>query len=386
MNPQDTTLLWELAEAAVAGTLSPAQKETLQARLAGDAAFAAEFTQAQILLHTFAQQRETAQMRSKLQRLHSRFKVGAAAPPANAPLPGTHTTGTGTKPFFRRVIPLLTSWRTAAIAASAALLLSITSLLSTTSHNGGSRAQYRQLSREIAAVKRSQNQLIDNQNKLISSVNAERKVAPAEAVKLSGTGFALNNAGYLVTAYHVAQDADSIYIQTSKGDYYKATLIAFNPQSDVAVLRVDDRSFRFALGGEVPYSFSPHKSGIGARIYTLGFPQDEVVYSEGYVSAYNGYRGDSSQYRLSLPAEPGASGAPVLDAQGVVLGIVAGEQSEAAGATYAVSSKELLRLLKSLPKDRQPALPAGNKLGSLSREQQLEKLQAFTCIIRVYKP
>ncbi len=380
MKEQDISKIWELAEALSAGTLAPAEKEALQAHLAGDEAFAVEFAQAQTLLHAFAQQRETAQMRSKLSRLHSKLKVGAVAPPAN---PASESQN---KPLFRRVMPFLTSWRTAAVAASVALLLSITSLLSTTSVSGGSRAQYRQLSREIAAVKRSQSQLIDNQNKLISSVNADRKPAPAQAVKLSGTGFALNNAGYLVTAYHVAQDADSIYIQTSKGDYYKATLIAFNPQADVAVLRVDDRSFRFAPGGEVPYSFSPRKSGLGAPIYTLGFPQDEVVYSEGYVSAYNGYRGDSSQYRLSLPAEPGASGAPVLDAQGIVLGIVAGEQGEAAGATYAVSSKELLRLLKSLPKDRQPALPAGNKLGGMSREQQLEKLQAFTCIVRVYKP
>ncbi len=380
MKEQDIAKIWELAEALTAGTLSPAEKEALQARLAGDEAFATEFAQAQTLVHTFAQQRETAQMRSKLSRLHAKLKVGAVAPPANP------TSESKKEPLFRRVMPFLTSWRTAAVAASVALLLSITSLLSTTSVSGGSRAQYRQLSREIAAVKRSQSQLIDNQNKLISSVNADRKLAPAQAVKLSGTGFALNNAGYLVTAYHVAQDADSIYIQTSKGDYYKATLIAFNPQADVAVLRVDDRSFRFAPGSEVPYSFSPRKSGLGAPIYTLGFPQDEVVYSEGYVSAYNGYRGDSSQYRLSLPAEPGASGAPVLDAHGVVLGIVAGEQSEAASATYAVSSKELLRLLKSLPKDRQPALPAGNKLDGMSREQQLEKLQAFTCIVRVYKP
>jgi S1-C subfamily serine protease len=380
MSEQDTYKIWELAEAMAAGSLFPAEKKALEARLAGDEVFAAEFAQAQTLLSTFEQQRQTTQMRSKLSRLHNKLKVGTTAPPVTTP-PELNS-----KPLFRRVLPLLANWRTAAVAASAALLLSITSLLSSTSIKGGSRAQYRQLSREIAAVKRSQSQLIDNQNKLISSVKAARKAALTEAVKLSGTGFAINNAGYVVTAYHVAQDADSVYIQTSKGDYYKATLIAFNPQSDVAVLRVDDRSFRFASVGEVPYSFSPRKSGIGARIYTLGFPQDEVVYSEGYVSAYNGYRGDSAQYRLSLPAEPGASGAPVLDAQGVVLGIVAGDQSEAAGATYAVSSKELLRLLKSLPKEQQPALPAGNKLGGLSREQQLEKLQAFTCIVRVYKP
>ena len=380
MNEHDRNKIWEWAEAVAANTLSPAEGETLQARLAGDKAFAAEFAQAQSLLQTFAQQRETAQMRSKLTRISNKLKMGTAAPPASTKKEPAE------KPLFRRVLPLLASWRTAAVAASAALLLSITSLLNSASHTGGNRAQYRQLSREIAAVKRSQNQLIDNQNKLISSVNAARKAALTEAVKLSGTGFALNNAGYLVTAYHVAQDADSIYIQTTKGDYYRATLIAFNPQSDVAVLRVDDRSFRFAPGGEVPYSFSPRKSGLGARIYTLGFPQDEVVYSEGYVSAYNGYKGDSAQYRLSLPAEPGASGAPVLDAQGTILGIVAGVQGDASGATYAVSSKELLRLLKSLPKDLRPALPTGNKLGSVSREAQLEKLQAFTCIVRVYKP
>ncbi len=380
MNNSTHDSIWEWAEKHAAGTLTPAQSQELEDRLATDARFEAAFVQAQTLLRTFAEQRESQQMRRKLFQLHHNLKTESASLPA---VPAAKAAG---RPFLRRVVPLLATWRTAAVAASVALLLSVTSLLTATTHNGSSSAQYRQLSREIAAVKRSQNQLITNQNKLLSEVAADRKVALTEAVKVSGTGFALNNAGYLVTAYHVAQDADSLYIQTAKGDYYKATLIAFNPQADVAVLRVDDRAFRFAAG-EVPYSFSPRKSGLGAPIYTLGFPQDEVVYSEGYVSAYNGYRGDSAQYRLSLPAEPGASGAPVLDAQGAVLGIVAGEQQgDATGATYAVSSKELLRLLKSLPKDLQPALPVSSKLGGLGREQQLEKLQPFTCIVRVYKP
>lgn len=358
--------LWDIAEKYVAGTLTDVEKVSLAMKRKEDPAFAQAFDHAAHLLGTMQAKSKTDAFRKTLSEIHT---TAAQAAPHKPQAP-------------RRTLPFKVNWRTVAVAASVAGVISLAGVLS--NNTGSKDARYRQLSREIEAVKRSQNNLVQTQQQLLSEVKSAQHAVPSAPVNATGTAFALNNSGYLITAYHVAQDADSLYIQTRKGENYKASLLAFNPQADVAVLKIEDKSFRFA-GGEIPYTFAPKKSGLGARIFTLGFPQDEVVYSEGYVSAFNGYRGDSAQYRLELPADPGVSGAPILDGSGNVVGIVAGRNNDLTGVTYAVGSPELLRLLRSMPKDIRPSLGTGNHLKGLSREQQLDKLQDYTCIVRVYK-
>ncbi len=359
--------IWEQAERFIAGKMTDAERAALATQKTQDATFARDFDRAKNLLQTMQGKTRTEAFRSTLAQIHK-----AVTQPVKA----------GEKK--RRVIPFMSNWRTAAVAASVAAVISIGSIVGSKTGNKDT-ARYHQLSREIEAVKRSQKNLAQTQKQLISEVKSVKQSAPVAPFNSTGTAFALNHSGYLITAYHVAKDADSLYIQTRKGENYKASLLAFNPQADVAVLKIEDKDFHFA-GGELPYAFATRKSGLGARIYTLGFPQDEVVYSEGYVSAANGYSGDSAQYRLELPSEPGASGAPVVDGAGNVIGIVAGRNNEVGGTTYAIASPELLRLLRSMPKDIRPTLGAStNRLRGLSREQQLDKLQDYTCIVRVYK-
>ena len=91
------------------------------------------------------------------------------------------------------------------------------------------------------------------------------------------------------------------------------------------------------------------------------------------------------QYRLELPASPGQSGAPVLDAKGNIIGIVTGKESGTGGTTYAVGSRAIYDLVNNLPKDQNVRLPKLNKLGKLSREQQIEKLEQYTFSVKVYK-
>lgn len=361
--------LWEIAEKYVSGQMTADEYTALENQKTANVVLAREFDRAVKLLRTMQDKTRTEAFRRTLSGIHT-----TATLPAKTFSPKSS----------RRVLPFRVNWRTVAVAASVAGVISLTGGLLSNKTTNKDAARYRQLSREIEAVKRSQNNLVQAQKQILSEVKSVKHAMPTAPANATGTAFALNNSGYLITAYHVAQDADSLYIQTRKGESYKASLLAFNPQADVAVLKVEDKSFRFA-GGDIPYTFATRKSGLGARIFTLGFPQDEVVYSEGYVSAFNGYRGDSTQYRLELPADPGASGAPILDGSGNVVGIVAGRNNEFSGATYAVASPELLRLLRSMPKEIRPSLSTTNNLKSLSREQQLNKLQDYTCIVKVYK-
>ena len=182
----------------------------------------------------------------------------------------------------------------------------------------------------------------------------------------------------------MTEGADSVYIQSHDGEYHRAFIVAFEPKNDIAILKVDDDDFRFG-NGEVPYTFSKAKANLGSKVYTLGYPEDDIVYNEGYISSKNGFENDSMQYRLELPADPGQSGAPVLDEDGNVLAIVTAKGNQSEGNTYAVGSKALLQLIHSLPKEINLHVPKTNKLGRLSREKQIEKLESYTCSVKVYK-
>lgn len=353
--------IWQLAEAYLNGSLNSTEHAALEQRLATDSAFAAAFQECKGLISSMQRKGARDQFRSMLSDIHSTQQAPAKAAPA-------------------RTISLRTHYfRTGAVAAGVALLTSLGAGFIFQNSNKP-KAAYQQLSNihhEIENLKRGQNQL--NQK-----INNQARRQPAVPSNMSGTGFALTNDGYIATNYHVVANADSLYIQTNSGEYYKAYMTAYDANNDVAILQVEDKNFRFGKG-ELPYSFASSKAGLGSRVYTVGYPNDELVYNEGYVSSRIGLKDDSMQFRLELPSAPGQSGSPVVDAQGSIVAVVTGRQTESESNTYAVSSKALLQLVHTMPKEQDIRLPKASRLNNLSREQQVAKLENYTCIVQVYK-
>jgi serine protease Do len=350
--------IWSLAEAYVAGSLPASEAGALQRRLETDPAFATEFNECTNLLQSLNGSGSQARFKTMLANIHGDMEGNKATP--------------------SRTIPLRTHYlRTAGIAAGIALLTSLTTFWAIQHNNKKIASQYSLLRRDLETYKRSQTQVIN-------SIKNPKTAAPVAEARYTGTGFAISNDGYIVTNYHVTEGADSIYIQNHDGQYLKTNLISFDEKSDVAILKVEDKGFRFAKG-DVPYTFETSKRKLGTRVFTLGFPQDEVVYNQGYISSKNGYNGDSMQYRLQIPANPGQSGAPVVGENGEIVAIITGKESETEGTTYAVNAKAVTDLIHSLPKENNIHLPKTNKLAKLTREQQIEKLEVYTCSIKVYK-
>jgi S1-C subfamily serine protease len=346
--------IWSTAEAFVEGKMSEAALHQLKERLIADPNYNASFRECVDMLRSLARSAQRQQMKDLLSEIGKTQQIPA-----------------------KKSIPLHSHyWRTAAIAAGMAILTSWSTFWIMNNNNKKDVSQYNVLRRELENIKRSQNQLIKD----INTKNSQ----PLSVVKYTGTGFAINNKGFFVTNYHVTEGADSIYIQNHEGDYYKARVVAFEPKTDLAILKVEDDDFKFGAT-DVPYTFSAAKASLGSKVYTLGFPDDEIVYNEGYISAKNGFQNDSMQYRLELPADPGQSGAPVLDAQGNILAIVTAKGQQNEGNTYAENSNALLNLVHSLPKSIALKLPKVNKLKHLSREQQIMKLEYYTCSVKVYK-
>lgn len=346
----------ELAEGYVDGTLPESILNALKDKLSTDAAFAASFADDVNLIRGLKGAGNQMRFRNTLKTIAT-----------NKPVTTTRTISLRT--YY---------WRTAAIAAGMALFTSLTTYWLVQHNNDKIASQYSLLRRDLEKYKHSQNQLISRIN------NKATTNSPAAEVRYTGTGFALSNDGYLITNYHVIDGADSMYIQNREGKYFKANVIGYDQQADIAILKVQDRLFRFGKG-EVPYSLLNTKHKLGTKVYTLGYPEDEVVYNEGYISGINGYNGDSSQYRLDIQAYPGQSGAPILDTRGNVVAMVTGKESGTEGTTYAVSSEALNELIHSLPKGINLRMPKTNKLAHMGLEQQIEKLEYYTCVIKVYK-
>lgn len=137
----------------------------------------------------------------------------------------------------------------------------------------------------------------------------------------SGTGFFVSAAGELLTNHHVIDGCREILIQPGK---LSARIVAKDARNDLALLATGTPSVRFAhlRGGK----------GVrrGDEIVVVGYPlrgtvASGVTITTGVVSALGGIGDDTSKLQISAPVQPGNSGGPLLDRNGLVVGIVHGK-------------------------------------------------------------
>lgn len=273
---------------------------------------------------------------------------------------------------------------TLAVAASVALITTFSTIFFYHSYQQSHQQQeqqYRLLSKEIQAVKSSQRQLLNDFNGRGRGLN----INPAQ---VAGSGFLLTADGYFVTNNHIVRDADSVYVQSAKGEIYKARIVHTDPAHDVAILQLcDDSAFRTLP--PVPYSFDTRSSDLGERVYTLGYPREEIVYGEGYLSSGTGYRGDSTAYQVAIGVNPGNSGGPLLNEKGNVIGMISGKQTTSEGVSFALKTNYLLEALNTIPvealKGQPIRLNRKNTLVDLSRKQQIKRAQDYVYQVKVFK-
>lgn len=272
---------------------------------------------------------------------------------------------------------------TLAVAASVAVVTTFATLFAVWNYRSShqQQEQYRMLRRDVQAIKQSQ-------TKILNGLTARQRALSVNPAQVAGTSFLVSPSGYLVTNNHIVQGADSVYVQDSKGGVYKAKVVYMNRSYDLAILQIRDDS-TFKAPSSIPYSFDPRPSELGERVFTLGFPRDEVVYGEGYLSSRTGYRNDSSAYQVAISVNPGNSGGPLLDEKGNVIGIISGKQVAAEGASFAIKTDYLYRAIGDIPTDSLKGatlkLNRKNNLARLPRKQQIKKVQECVYMVKVFK-
>jgi len=191
------------------------------------------------------------------------------------------------------------------------------------------------------------------------------------------TGFLVDANGYIITNAHVVDHAKNLIVENKKGEQFSATAVYSNPGTDLAILKITDTSFKRVSA--IPYTFSKTTTDLAEPIFTLGYPREEVVYGEGYLSAKSGYYGDTTSYQISISVNPGNSGGPVINKDGEVIGIISSKETNADGVVFATKSKNIFSALKEIKKDKDENIKVSseNSLKGLKRVQQIKKLEDF---------
>ena len=166
----------------------------------------------------------------------------------------------------------------------------------------------------------------------------------------SGSGFVLTQDGYIVTNYHVIEDAVddssvSIEVSFADGTQYTATLVGGEQDNDVAVLKIDATGLQPVTLGD------SDQLVVGETVYTIGNPLGELTYSlsNGLVSALDRLITTSSTNQTTGQKEtttlnvlqtncdinPGNSGGPLFDSYGNVVGIVTAKYTQTSSGVSA---------------------------------------------------
>ena len=205
-------------------------------------------------------------------------------------------------------------------------------------------------------------------------------------VKSGGTGFLIDGKGFLVTNAHVVAGSSSVIVQNNKGQEFRATTVHLNPTSDIAILKIEDNDFKPQT--ILPYGIRKSGSDLGETLFTLGFPREEIVYNEGYMSAKTGFHGDTLTCQIGVSANPGNSGGPVFNKNGEVIGIINTRQIAAQGVVFAITSKNIYRLLDEISKTdtslQKIKLSPASAIKGMDRVQQIKKIEDCVYMVRSY--
>jgi S1-C subfamily serine protease len=169
------------------------------------------------------------------------------------------------------------------------------------------------------------------------------------SMESTGSGW-VESQGLVVTNAHVVAGSSSVHVVTQDDRGYDASVVAFDSQRDVAVLRVPD------LPAPALSTGSPLKAGDPAVVagfpgggpYTLGSARVRGELTAAGTDIYQRNAVVRDVYSLRAIVRPGNSGGPLFDDRGEVVGMVFARSTTDADTGYALTLDELRPVLTTL--------------------------------------
>ena len=161
-----------------------------------------------------------------------------------------------------------------------------------------------------------------------SEITVQNVFGMNSSAAVSGSGFILTSDGYILTNYHVIEDAyqsnAEISVMNHDGEEFPATIVGFESDNDIAVIKIDAEGLDPVVIGD------SDAMNVGDVVYAVGNPLGELEFSmsTGHVSAKDRNIGDEvsaekiHMFQMDAAVNSGNSGGPVYNDQGQVVGVV----------------------------------------------------------------
>ena len=173
----------------------------------------------------------------------------------------------------------------------------------------------------------------------------------------SGSGAIISEDGYIVTNNHVVDGADEIAVTLSNKRSFTAKLVAADPSSDLAVIKIDAKGLPFLIYG------NSDELKVGQWVIAVGYPLTlQTTVTAGIISA-KGRTLDINSRQSKTPVEsfiqtdaavnPGNSGGPLISTEGKLIGInsaIASPTGAYAGYSFTIPVNIVKKIVNDLMK------------------------------------
>ena len=276
--------------------------------------------------------------------------------------------------------------RTISVAASIAVIVSIICASIVSILSPGKQNNIKPLVEKLKEQDDKYKKLEKQIGKLNNAANAAAvPEKPRLESKFRATGFMIDvNNNYIVTNAHVISEAkNQLIVENSDGEQFNAESVYINIENDLAILKITDNGFKKLP--PIPFSIKKSNADVGEQIFILGYPKQEIVYGEGYISAKNGYQMDTIYCQLSTLANEGNSGSPVINKNGELVGIVSSMEANSEGVVYAIKSSNIFSAITEMRKVKENEnikITSNPILRKTDRITQIKKVQDYVFMIK----
>ena len=167
-----------------------------------------------------------------------------------------------------------------------------------------------------------------------------------------GSGFVVNEKGYLITNYHVIENETlikvTVFHKTPSGfeqqSYKKVRIIAFNPFVDLALLRIEEaeQPFKYVYLGRID------QLAVGQTCFAIGNPLGLTrTVSQGIVSSVNRNYDGRLYVQTTTDINPGNSGGPLFNLRGEVIGVTSMGYLFLGGLNFAIPVDVVQRFIEN---------------------------------------
>jgi len=165
-----------------------------------------------------------------------------------------------------------------------------------------------------------------------------------------GSGFVWSNDGIIVTNNHVVEGASRITVNFQDGSQAAARLIGVDPDSDLAVLRVDSKGLTAAtIGTSSDLLIGETVVAVGNPFGLSGTVTTGVVSALGRsVPSKEAGRTFTDFIQTDASINPGNSGGPLLNIEGKVIGINTAIYAQAQGIGFAIPVDRARKVIQDL--------------------------------------